>query len=191
MWRIRSFLATTVLLGMALLAGVLLALDNPAEARPPGKKGFSRHVAGAYLDFGQLETVHGIPLDPPPPLFQELSIFTADGTTVASTSLDFSGGGLLAHLGVKYSGPWYGTWKTTGPRQLTVRYLNQAFSETGEHVINGEVTAVLDFDDQTLQTGIAVFVYKAYLSDQNPLDPTAVPLLTAEGFFEPVRIFVE
>ena len=73
----------------------------------------------------------------------------------------------------------FGSWKVTGPRTLTARFLNLNFDVTGPPAYSG--MAVVDYTFQfapTFRTFAASCNGKIYPTGQDPFDPASTPVTT-------------
>lgn len=123
--------------------------------------GIGQHVAGSYL------------LGP----FAELGTFTAEGSYVLTHAGSFGN-----HPAAAFLSPEHGSWRQTGPREITSRSLTLAFDGDGVHFATVRVDIVWEFDDATFRSGtLTSLSTDVFLSDQDPLDPEEEPFRHFDG----------
>lgn len=168
---------TQRLLGACLAIAVLApwsmtSLTAPA-AIPQGNgqntnPAFAQRVTGTWIEF-----------DPP---YSILMNIRGDGT------MDWFGSWFFGN-GTRdfYDGPVYGSWRQTGPRELTTVEVGHLFNGDGSFFATGRVRQVFAFspDLQTI-TGIR---WEEDLFDpyQDPTDPNAIPFDSFSGTGGPMR----
>lgn len=129
---------------------------------------FAQRIAGTYVE-----------VQPP---YSTLMNIRADGTLDWFGSWFFGDG-----TGEYYDGPVYGSWKQTGPRQITTIELGHLFDGDGAFWATGKVRQVFTWSPD-LQT-ITHIDWEEDLFDptQNPTDPNAAPFFSFAGTGGPVN----
>ncbi len=136
-------------------AAVLEGGAQPTGERPHANPVFARKVTGTWVEWWETGQTH-------------MSI-SADGTMEWFGSWFFGDGS-----GNFLDGPVYGTWRQTGPRELTTTEVGLLFNGDGSFYATGRVVEVFTFDED-FQSFSYAGSEDIFLPDQNPTDPDAVP----------------
>ena len=138
------------------IAGLIFLTASLAAAQPPGQ---GADYAGTYI-----ATL---------PERAEILQLHRDGTAEITLSDQVTAGA----GGFTFSDS-FGSWKVTGPRTLTARFVNLNFDVTGVPAYTG--AAVVDYTLQfapTFQTFTASCQGKIYPTGQDPFAPGAIPVV--------------
>ena len=138
---------------------VVWSLSPSASLADVGANGIARKVAGTWL------------FDPASD-FQVLMNINADGRLIWSNSVEYNP--------AFPNGAVFGVWTRTGKREITTSELGFLYDANGVHVFTGRVRQVFRFDRE-FQSISAEFTEDIFTPDQDPTDPSEVPLFTFGG----------
>jgi hypothetical protein len=150
-----AFLTVGIIVAAALWNG-----SSPGQSAlasgGPGTLGLGQGIAGTWVWF-----IDGAQ--------QHINI-RADGT------LDWYGSWFFgAGTGTFLDAPVYGTWRRSGPREITTIEIGMLFDGEGVFEATGRVVQIITFSHD-LQSASIYGVEEILLPDQDPSDPDAVPV---------------
>ena len=148
---------------------VLLPIWDDDNDSDPG--GYGRKFAGSWLGTGEFSVDLGCDgtFDIGPIPVTDAHTFGLAGVHVTTNPANPNS----AH----------GTWRKTGPRQVSSRDISFAVDTTPNGTVTtvAVVSMVVDFDP-TFQTATTSFGADVYLPFQNPLDPAESPVACSQGY---------
>jgi hypothetical protein len=170
-----SCLATALLWLMVQMINDAVAGDRHPIAAAEGQAGIGagRHVTGSYLF---ILTAEGAP-----PL-RGIATFHADGTFVETDEGD------SPFLQTTQS-PGHGAWERIGPREIAFILLELSFDEQGVLESFFKSHGVLHFD-RDFEMLVGTVRLEIFAADQDPLDPSSVPISVTQTGVEAWRISV-
>jgi hypothetical protein len=149
-----------VLLAVAIAGSAALANDDD---------GFGQNIAGAWLGTGSFAPdpdCDGVADGPATPFVADSQSFTASGLYISTNPAN-------PNLG-------HGTWKKTGPRQVTTNNIVYINNAEGELQFIARIPGVFDFEKR-FETATSTFGARLYFPTQDPLDPTVTPFFCTVG----------
>jgi hypothetical protein len=165
---------------LALVLSSWLIITGIASKSAAAQEGlFGVRVAGSFLAELELTGTGG----GPPFTIQALATLGADGSAVATDTDDYGFG-----TGTFFHSPKHGVWKKTGPRAVSITFLEFAYDNDGTLTTIFKLIFDGQFSDRKLDTGEGSVTFDAFAPEQDPLDPLTPPLASGEGTFSVRRI---